>query len=118
MKKNSSKSFPIAMLIMFAIFIFSCNNKNEKASEQITNTETAVDLNAVSVSLPAGKGLELVQANCVPCHSLRYIEMQPNLPRKAWEKTVTKMVKTFSAPIDSITSAAIVDYLVAVKGKK
>lgn len=53
----------------------------------------------------------------MPCHSLRYIEMQPNMPHKAWEKTVTKMIKMYGAPVrDSLEAAAIVDYLTEIKG--
>jgi uncharacterized protein (DUF697 family) len=39
--------------------------------------------------------------------------MQPDLSRKAWEKTVEKMIKVYGAEIDSVTARTIVDYLVA-----
>ena len=44
--------------------------------------------------------------------------MQPPFPRKTWEKIVDKMVKNFGAPIPDSSAKAIVDYLVATKGKQ
>jgi hypothetical protein len=44
--------------------------------------------------------------------------MQPELSKAAWEKIVTKMIKMYGAPVrDSMEAAAIVRYLVAIKGK-
>jgi hypothetical protein len=77
----------------------------------------SVDISEVVVNMPDSLGKELVEMSCVPCHSLRYIEMQPAMPRKAWEKIVTKMIKTYGAPVrDSVTAVRIVDYLTAIKG--
>ncbi len=78
-----------------------------------------MDISEIAVALPEGDGKELVERACVPCHSLRYIEMQPDMPHKAWEKTVTKMIKMYGAPVrDSAEAAQIVHYLTAVKGKE
>ncbi len=78
-----------------------------------------MDISEVSVALPEGDGKELVERACVPCHSLRYIEMQPNMPKKVWEKTVTKMIKMYGAPVrDSAEADKIVHYLAAIKGAK
>jgi hypothetical protein len=76
-----------------------------------------MDITDVVVALPYAKGAEQVERSCVPCHSLRYIEMQPHMTRKSWEKIVTKMIKNFGAPVrDSIAATEIVDYLVAIRG--
>jgi mono/diheme cytochrome c family protein len=70
------------------------------------------------VKLKAGEGMQLVQANCVACHSLDYIPMNsPFLDRKGWEATVNKMVKVMGAPIPSEELPAIVDYLAKNYGK-
>ncbi|MSQ79966.1 MAG: cytochrome c [Flavobacteriaceae bacterium] len=76
------------------------------------------NLNDVTVNLPEAPGKDLVIRHCITCHSLRYIEMQPNFSEKAWQKTVDKMRKNFGAPIPEKDAAAIVKYLVRVKGKK
>ena len=81
--------------------------------------DSVKELEDVKVVLPQAGNVTLVEQYCVPCHSLRYIEMQPRLTHKAWEKTVDKMIKSFGAPVpDSQTAADIVNYLYAIKGKE
>ena len=63
-------------------------------------------------------GADAFEANCITCHSLRYIQMQPDFPEETWQKIVDKMIKSYGAPIPDSTSKAIVKYLVAIKGKK
>ena len=66
--------------------------------------------------LPTGPNFGVYQANCVSCHTSRYITNQPNFPRKVWEAEVTKMVKMYGAPIDEEKQKLIVDYLMTVRG--
>ena len=101
------------------LMISSCGNStNYTAIDPAPRWDTAMDIIEVTVALPDSNGATLVQTSCVSCHSLRYIEMQPRMSRKAWDKIVTKMIKNFGAPVkDSVTAAQITDYLVAVKGK-
>ena len=40
-------------------------------------------------------GVELMQANCLMCHSSEYIASQPPMPRKFWEASVKKMKEKF-----------------------
>ena len=64
-----------------------------------------------------GPGRQLVEANCVMCHSLDYIPMNsPFLDRKGWEASVNKMVKVMGAPIAEADAQKIVDYLAAHYG--
>ena len=71
-----------------------------------------------SVKLKNAPGRELVEANCVMCHSLDYIPMNsPFLDRKGWEASVNKMIKAMGAPIGESEARAIVDYLAANYGK-
>jgi mono/diheme cytochrome c family protein len=70
------------------------------------------------VKLRDGEGKQLVEANCVMCHSLDYIQMNsPFLDRKGWEGSVNKMIKVMGAPIRSEDVPAIVDYLSKNYGK-
>jgi mono/diheme cytochrome c family protein len=67
--------------------------------------------------LREGPGRALVQANCVMCHSLDYIQMNsPFLDREGWQKSVEKMVKVMGAPIRPEDVSPIVDYLAAAYG--
>ena len=57
-------------------------------------------------------GYEAAQANCMVCHSVDYIAMQPPRKGKAfWEAEVTKMVKVYHAPIAEADAKAIASYL-------
>jgi sulfite dehydrogenase (cytochrome) subunit B len=75
--------------------------------------------NEQAITLKPGDGLDTVQANCGACHSLDYIVMNSPFPTAAvWDAEVTKMVKTFGAPITDADSKKILDYLVkAYSGK-
>lgn len=77
----------------------------------------------VTITLPpetgtykAAPGVELVQANCLMCHSTEYVSTQPPMPRKYWEATVKKMKEKFGAPTPDAQVAALVDYLAATYG--
>ncbi len=108
------------LLLMACVLMISCNKDDTATTEmKPAIVETVTDISNVTVTLPEATGKELVTTNCIICHSLRYIEMQPDFPKKTWDKTVKKMVKTYGAPIsDTMVVNQIVDYLVAVKGKK
>jgi cytochrome c5 len=65
-----------------------------------------------------GPGRQLVEANCVMCHSLDYIPMNsPFLDRRGWEASVNKMIKVMGAPIAESDAQNIVDYLAGRYGK-
>jgi mono/diheme cytochrome c family protein len=71
------------------------------------------------VKLKDAPGKDLVQGNCVMCHSLDYIPMNSVfLDRKGWEASVGKMIKVMGAPIAEPDVPKIVDYLVENYGKK
>jgi len=64
------------------------------------------------VQLKKAPGLDKVEANCSACHSLDYIQMNSPFPNAAlWDAEVTKMIKTFGAPIEEGDAKAIGDYL-------
>lgn len=68
--------------------------------------------------LVEGPGHDQVRAVCSMCHSLDYIVTNsPFQDRVGWERTVTKMVKVFGAPLTAEESAAIVAYLERHYGK-
>jgi hypothetical protein len=63
--------------------------------------------------LAAGEGRIEVQSFCMTCHSTRYITMQPVLPAATWDAEVTKMIKTYGAPIPEDAAKKITAYLQA-----
>ena len=65
-------------------------------------------------SLP---GYQLVQRNCIGCHSAHYVQTQPPaLARTYWENTVKRMKTPFGAPFPDEDIPAMVDYLVKTYG--
>jgi mono/diheme cytochrome c family protein len=109
----------ILFTCFFILFIASCSeNKNTEptAANPIANS-TSKDIHDVEAYIGHGEGEEVFKANCITCHSLRYIQMQPSFPRKTWEKIVDKMIKNFGAPIADSSAHQIVSYLATVKGK-
>lgn len=73
-----------------------------------------------TATLADGPHLDMVQGNCVSCHSAEYISTQPRRlanPRAFWTAEVTKMQKAYGAPVADADLPAIVDYLVQAYGK-
>jgi cytochrome c553 len=61
-----------------------------------------------------GNNLDAVQNNCTGCHSADYIQTQPRgakFKKEFWQAEVTKMIKTYGAPIEDADVGKIVDYL-------
>ena len=99
-----------------ACFILSCNGINSKKPVSVVPLPTG--LYSVVTKLPEAPGYATFQSNCVSCHSARYVQMQPNLSEKTWMSLVTKMQKTFGAPIPDSSVNEIVQYLVTIKGNR
>ena len=113
---NCTFFFHRFILISILIFFASCNSEYKKNNDSSINK--IKDISDAKVSLPDAEGAELFTAHCITCHSLRYIQMQPDFSEKTWQKIVDKMIKSFGAPITEADSKAIVKYLVAIKGSK
>jgi len=84
------------------------------------NTASAIDIQIPQEtaaykpsSLP---GYQLVQQNCMTCHSAHYVQMQPTSSRAYWDATVKKMKKPFGAQFPDQDIPAMVDYLVKTYG--
>ena len=105
-------------IFLACIFLINaCESNPEQQSSAQTASSSVISLDDVRVSMPELEGYDEFEAACITCHSLRYIEMQPDFPKKTWENIVSKMVKNFGAPIPDSTAAKIVEYLATVKGK-
>ena len=68
-------------------------------------------------ALKAGAGTDLVQSNCLTCHSSEYLTTQPPLTREQWKASVTKMQQKYGAPIAAENVEPLLDYLLASYGK-
>lgn len=105
-------------LLATTLLILACN-QNKQTVHSTDEPIAAADLpeaNSVDMIIEPGPGSEEFIANCQTCHTARYALMQPKLSKKAWQKSVDKMVHVYGAEIDSITASRIVDYLVMRQG--
>jgi len=86
-----------------------------------TSFATEIDMPAeTAVYQPSDlPGYQLVQKNCIACHSAQYVSSQPSSSsRSYWTATVHKMEKIFGAPIDEKEIPEMVDYLVKIYGNE
>ena len=76
-----------------------------------------VTLRSVNADIPnrdrtfEGPGADVVNNNCLTCHSAGMVLTQPRLPRAVWQAEVEKMRNTYKGPIDAEDVPAIVNYL-------
>jgi cytochrome c5 len=91
--------------------------QSTQASEASAN---GVTLRSVNVDNPdsdrmfEGPGADVVNNNCLSCHSAGMILTQPRMPRAAWQAEVEKMRNTYKAPVDVKDVPAIIDYLASL----
>lgn len=67
-----------------------------------------------TTELKPAPGIDTAKVYCGICHSVDYIVTQPRGPdfgENFWQAEVTKMIKTFGAPIPEADAMIIVDYL-------
>lgn len=113
MKQVLKYSLPVMVLLLC-----NCNSgTQDDAATTKADNATVTDVTDVQTVLPQAGHVALVEGYCTPCHSLRYIEMQPAMSYPAWEKLVDKMINVYHAPIrDTLKRRQIIDYLHAIKG--
>jgi hypothetical protein len=114
-KINNQKIF-FVFVITFLVMI-ACTSTDENTKTTNTLTSDTTFMNVYEINFPEAPGADAFKANCLMCHSARYVEMQPGFSRTAWEKIVSKMVKNYGAPIADSTAKIIVDYITTFKGE-
>ncbi len=116
---KTSGLYTIVLLLLIIVFAMACNSNNTSPQEkQLSVTSKVYDLNNVPTDLPEKPGYMTFYSNCVVCHSPRYIQDQPDMPEKTWTAIVTKMQKTFGAPVSDSSAKIIIQYLVSIKSTK
>lgn len=109
---NISMSF---LFFLCALLLVSCSEAGPKKEHPIA--ATAPNLKEVTTQLPEAPGYQTYISNCTICHSASYVQNQPALPQKTWTAIVTKMQKTFGAPVSDSAAQVIIQYLTTIKGK-
>src|SRR5882724_9065637 len=57
------------------------------------------------------RGAEIANGQCLICHSVEYVVLQPPMPRAFWKSSVQKMQQKYCAPIPDDQVEALADYL-------
>jgi sulfite dehydrogenase (cytochrome) subunit B len=76
----------------------------------------AYELPPETAAFGPGPNRETVMNNCTGCHSADYVHIQPRGPKFGedfWRAEVTKMIKTYGAPVAESDIPKIVEYLTA-----
>ena len=91
----------------------------KRPAQEVRWTKVSVDLPSSQILFPPGPGAQIANGQCLICHSADYAATQPhNLPRKTWEAEVTKMKKTYGAPIADDEIATLTDYFAKTYGSE
>ena len=88
------------------------------AEQRLSLKSVTVDLPFGDRMFPDGPGSDLVNSNCLACHSAGMVLNQPALSKAQWRTEVEKMRTAYKAPIDPKDVDAIVNYLIAVPRAK
>src|SRR5712672_3084933 len=78
-----------------------------------TATAPALDIKlpAETMAFKQDVGAEIANGQCLTCHSVDYVVMQPPMQRAFWKAEVQKMQQKYGAPIPDRQVEAAVDYL-------
>ena len=73
--------------------------------------EMKIELPPETGSFKPGPGAEMANGQCLVCHSVEYVQMQPVSPRAFWAASVKKMREKFGAQIPADQIEPLTDYL-------
>jgi hypothetical protein len=109
-----SRTMIAAGMILSAVLCASVG----RAAPAFDLKSTTVDLPDGDRTFPPGPGADVLNNNCLACHSAGMVLNQPALPRAAWAAEVNKMITAYRAPVASKDVDAIVNYLAALRSSK
>ena len=103
--------------VIFALALLSAGAAMPPAG----HAQSPLTLKSVSVDLPdrgtmfSGPGSDVVNNNCLACHSAGMVLNQPALPAAVWQAEAEKMIHVYKAPVDEKDVPAIVAYLARIR---
>jgi mono/diheme cytochrome c family protein len=112
----------VAGIILFTIGTITFRLPDRAEAAPATVAGGGVTLHSVDVVLPSsdrvypgGAAAEVINNNCLSCHSAGMVLTQPVLSEGAWRDEVNKMRNAYKAPVAVEDVAAIVAYLAQLK---
>ena len=116
MKRKTTFVLGAAALFATAILTRCFADDAKPAAVTATSGVHSIELPKIDQPMPPGEGSQTLATGCIICHSNRYITMQPPLSKTAWTALVTKMRKTFGAPLNDQQADDAIKYLVSIRG--
>jgi cytochrome c5 len=113
-EKNVFRAPPLIALITIAVLVPLAAH----AEQELSLKSVSVELPFGDRMFPDGPGSDLVNSNCLACHSAGMVLNQPAMSKASWRAEVEKMRTAYKAPIDPKDIHSIVDYLVSIEGAK
>jgi cytochrome c5 len=104
------KLLPVALITVSVLAPLAAH-----AEQKLSLTSVTVDLPFGDRTFPDGPGADLVNSNCLACHSAGMVLNQPALTKAQWRTEVEKMRTAYKAPIDPKALDTIVDYLTGLR---
>jgi mono/diheme cytochrome c family protein len=104
------KLLPVALITVSVLAPLGAHAEQKRSLTSVT-----VDLPFGDRTFPDGPGADLVNSNCLACHSAGMALNQPALTKAQWRTEVEKMRTAYKAPIDPKDLDAIVDYLTGLR---
>jgi hypothetical protein len=128
-RNDRANAVAIAVVLTVIVICFWWMGSPSSATEaagtsRTTATGGGVTLTSVSVLLPdqgrtfPGSAADVLNNNCLACHSAGMVLTQPRLSRGDWQAEVNKMRATYKAPIAETDVPAIVNALISLSGQK
>lgn len=116
MKRKTTIALGASALFATAILTRCFADDAKPAAVTATTGVHTIELPKIDHEMPPGEGSQTLATGCIICHSNRYITMQPKFSKTTWTALVTKMRKTFGAPLNDQQAEDVVKYLVTIRG--
>jgi cytochrome c5 len=117
-KRIGGSSARACVIVLKGASLVLCAAWPAAAAEPTIVTGGGMMLHSVSAHFPdprrffpGGDRADVVNNNCLLCHSAGMVLTQPKLSSAEWQAEVDKMRNTYKAPIAASDVPAIVDYL-------
>jgi cytochrome c5 len=88
------------------------------ARAAMTFTSVKAEFPDSTAQFPAGPHADVINNNCLSCHTVEMVLNQPPMARAKWQAEVDKMRGSYKAPVNDADAKAIVDYLAWLKSAK
>ena len=100
---------------LLAVLLTVAVTPGAHADDKLLLKSVNVDLPFGDRMFPDGPGSDLVNSNCLACHSAGMVLNQPALSKAQWRTEVEKMRTAYKAPIDPKDVDTIVDYIAGLR---